>query len=150
MLLQIGTAPENYGSFMNLVGRVLLKLIGGKNTEERKKFFQSKILKYESQHTDNRFLIIGSIKYMKYVYTEDIFSSYKLMKFVDDEFPVPVGYRDFLGNTYGKSYMELPPKKEQGIKLNNIVKIDTKKSYKEYKGLLYCTNHNHPVGGKFS
>lgn len=147
MLLQIGKAPENYGGLMNFVGGMILKLIGGKNTEKKKQFFQRKILKYENRTTGNRFLIIGSIKYMKHVYEENIFKSSIQMKFVDEEFPAPQGYKEFLENTYGRSYMELPPKEEQGVKLDHIVKIDTEVPYKKYKGKLYCTDEKIVRGG---
>lgn len=147
MLLQIGTAPENHGSFMNIAGKILLKLIASKKMIIKKEYFIRKILRYENEYTKNKFLIIGSVKYMKHVYERDIFKSAIPMRFVDEDFPAPIGYKEFLRHTYGDDYMELPPEEKQGVKLDHIIKIDTTVPYTKYKGKLYCVNSE---GGKTS
>lgn len=145
MLLQIGTAPENHGGFMNIAGKILLKLIASKKMVIKKEYFIRKILRYENEYTKNKFLIIGSVKYMKHVYERDIFKSAIPMRFVDEDFPAPIGYKEFLKHTYGDDYMKLPPEEEQGVKLDHIIKIDTTVPYTKYKGKLYCVNSG--VGG---
>ena len=69
-------------------------------------------------------------------YPKDIFEKAILKKFEGELMPIPVGYDKYLKMAFG-DYMKLPPKEDQ-IPKHEATKIDTKHSYKKYKGIFYC------------
>lgn len=137
LLMRYDEPPYNHGKIMNLGGKVLLALIPNVLKAGIREKYLKKVLRYESDNTEYLYVINGNMKMMHDLHRRKIFDEVILMKFENDMFPVPAGYDEWLTTRYG-NYMELPPKDEQGIKLEHYVKVDTKRSYKEYKGIYYC------------
>lgn len=137
LLLVVGEPPRNHGKLLKLIGRVLLWMLKGKMGAKLKQYCFNEMTKYEGVNTNYRVMFFGNVDNCTRVYPAEYFEGVELKKFEDDMFYVPKKYDEFLTYRYG-NYMEMPPVEEQGVKLDNQVKIDTEKSYLDYKGIYYC------------
>lgn len=133
MLLTVGQPPKNHGGLYAKGARILLSVIPAKMRNSMRKYAFKNMTKYEGMRTEHVFFAIGQLKVMKECYKREWFAGGEYMKFKDGKFPVPKGYKDFLRKRYGEDYMKLPPKEEQGVKLNDIVAWDASMSYLEYE-----------------
>jgi hypothetical protein len=133
MLLTVSQPPKNHRGLYAKGARILLSVIPDKMKDSMRKYTFKKMTKYEGTKTEYVFFVIGQLKVMKECYKREWFVGSEHLKFVDREFPVPKGYKDFLKTRYGKDYMNLPPKEEQGVKLNDIVVWNAHVPYLEYE-----------------
>lgn len=138
MLLRVNEPPRNHGKIYYYGGKALLKLIPERVRQSVLQKLKTHILSFQSVASKNSYVVNGNIEVMRQVLNTEWFSEPVYHKFESQEFPIPVGAREWLETRYGKSYMQLPPKELQGIKLDQFVKIDLKNSYQIYKGLYYC------------
>lgn len=115
----------------------MLALFRGKVRAKLKDFCNRKMANYENKITKYKAALFGNMETCHNIYNYEDFASSIPMKFEDDVFTAPIGYDNILNVDYG-DYMKLPPVEEQGVKLDHIVKIDTERSYTDYKGVLYC------------
>ena len=136
MLLEAGTVPKNHGQMLKRVGGIVLSVIKGDTRERLKDFCRRSMARYENKATRKKALLF-SYKSCQRLYRSEWFTKKTELPFEGEPYSVPVGYKQFLTAVYG-DYMKLPPVEQQGIKLEHIIKYDTEKSYKEYKGTLYC------------
>ena len=139
LLLVVGEPPRNHGAVLEAGGKVLLGLIRGGFRQKVKDYCFREMTKYEDVDTGYRAMFYGNIRNTRRIYPADFFDGTEKRKFEDDEFNVPKGYDKYLKFRYG-DYMKLPPKEEQGVKLDHLLKIDTENSYRKYKGIYYCVD----------
>lgn len=140
LLLSLGAPPKNHGGLSKLVSAVILGVLGNKKLRETVKIICHKqMAKYEGKRTIYKSLLFGNMKYCKTLYKAEWFENALLHQFEDDDFLIPCGFDNCLKVFYG-DYMKLPPVEQRGVKLAHVIKIDTEKDYKEYKGILYCKN----------
>ena len=138
LLLSAGVSPKNHGGIMKWVSAAILKIFSSKFMKERViSICQKQMAKYENRKTIYKSLLFGNMDVCRLLYKSEWFDTSIQHKFEDDMFSIPGGYDGFLKVRYG-NYMELPPMEERGVKLQHVIKIDTEKDYKEYKGILYC------------
>ncbi len=137
MLFEAGEAPKNHGILFSVGSSILLFLCKGKIRESIKNKCYANMAKYENIKTKYKAKLFGNITICEHLYRAEFFEKTILMQFENDMFTVPIGYDEILTNYYG-NYMQLPPKEQQGVKLEHIIKIDTENSYLNYKGILYC------------
>lgn len=137
LLLEVGEPPRHHGKFVAFGSRILLGLIRGRLREKLKKHYHDKMIAYEGVETQKAAMFIGNASNCRELYPAECFKEKIRMTFEDELFDIPEKYDELLTACYG-DYMQLPPVEEQGCKLSELVKIDTEKSYKEYKGIYYC------------
>ena len=137
LLLVVGEPPRNHGKLMKYGAAVLLFFMKGRIGEMIKTYCHNEMTKYEDVDTKYCAMFYGNSNNCKRVYPSAFFQGTIMKKFEDGEFSVPEKYDEYLAFRYG-DYMKLPPKEMQGVKLEHLVKIDTEKSYKTYKGIYYC------------
>lgn len=137
MLLEVGEVPQNNGTFMKLAGSVILFLFKGNLRQIYKHFCLKYMAKYEHRKTKYKAHFYGNLNRCRRIYPAEVFDHTIPMEFEGEKFAVPCGYNYFLKKFYG-NYMQMPPAKKRGVKLDKLAKIDTEKSYLEYKGVFYC------------
>lgn len=130
--------PENHGKVMTFISRLLLCALRGKARHAIRDLCHKYMAKYEGKETKYKAQFYGNLDRCRRIYPAYYFDKTTGRLFVDEYFPVQVEYDKYLTQRYG-DYMKLPPKEEQGVKLDHIIKIDTDVPYIEYKGKLYCT-----------
>lgn len=139
MLLRVGDPPVNHGKLLQWIGRVILAVIPISLKNRLRQHYFKKILAYEGKNTQYLYIVNGNVEMMRDLHKRVIFEDTVMMKFEEGLFPIPGGYEEWLTTRYG-DYRKLPPKEEQGIKLDRFVKVDLHTPYKEYKGKYYCNN----------
>lgn len=137
LLFQAGQVPANHGLFMKIICGFLLGIIRGNLRNALKNKCHRAMSKYEDTQTKRKSLLFGNMSYCLKTYDATIFEKTVLLDFEGKKFCAPVGYDAYLTSFYGE-YMKLPPKSDQGVKLNHIIKIDIDHPYSYYKGVLYC------------
>ncbi len=140
LLLVVEEPPKNHGKLLKTGGRILLWFLKGKLGDKVKSYCYREMTKYEDTNTQHRAMFYGNINNCRRVYPSQYFEGTVLKKFEDENFSVPVKYDEYLTFRYG-DYMKMPPVEEQGVKLENQVKIDTETPYIKYKGIYYCVNN---------
>ena len=141
LLMQAGQTPQNHGALLKIGSSVILFLVRGKNRIRLKNACLKQMEKYESTQTKNRRMMHGNAGLFKYMYQSEIYDNTMLAEFEGELFSIPERYDDCLRVYYG-DYMQLPPVEQRGAKMKDVVKIDTDKSYKDYKGVYYCKDEN--------
>lgn len=139
LLLTVGEPPRNHGKMLKIGGAVLLGVLRGNTGKRLKEYCFKEMTRYEDVDTQYRAMFYGNINNCRRVYPAKYFEGTVLKKFEDEEFSVPEKYDEYLTFRYG-DYMKMPPIEEQGVKLENQVKIDTETPYTEYKGIYYCVD----------
>ena len=76
--------------------------------------------------------------YMRNEYPREAFEPAVRKEFEGFMAALPGGYDTYLTMAFG-DYMQLPPEEEQ-VPKHEAVFIDTKHSYKDFKGIEYCKN----------
>ena len=133
--------PEKHGALATLGGKVLLGLFPKAKTRwhiwhwAEKRMSRFPIAKHE-KITE---LCTGPVS-MKYEYPAEYFASAVWLPFEDTEMPVPVGYDGYLRIAFG-DYMTPPPPEKQ-VAHHACIKLDAERSYREYKGVYYCTKED--------
>ncbi len=78
-------------------------------------------------------LICFPFKYgMEYIYDKDIFRETIYLDYEFMKVPAPIGYDQFLRDSYGDNYMEFPPLEDRGAWHDFVFSPDV--PYKEYEG----------------
>lgn len=133
--------PENHGVIITIIGKSLLSIF--KNPKLRYAIWrkaEKEMSKYEIKECKYVTEICAGPKYMKNEYPKELFSGAIYKKFEDTEMPIPIGFDKYLKMAFG-NYMEFPPL-EKRVPEHDAVKIDTDRSYRDYKGIFYCTEKN--------
>lgn len=124
--------PKKHGKLLNIVGNLMLKIIGDNKLKLKiASFFEKNMSKYDINKCKYVKELCAGPKYMKNLYDKKIFRSSVMKKFENIELPVPIGYDSYLKTAFG-NYMELPPEKER-VNSHDIVFMDLQNSYKNYK-----------------
>lgn len=124
--------PRNHGKMVQLVSRVLLVLIPGRNSRYRIwRFAEKQMIKYPMDRCIGYTELCSGPKYMKNCYPKDVFSRAVKVPFEDGVMPIPVGFDCYLKTAFG-DYMKLPPEEER-IPSHDAVVIDLDKPYDEWK-----------------
>ena len=137
LLMEVEKIPQNNGKLMKILGTVILTVMPKRVRKAYKQFCHRRMGQYENKKTKYKAFFFGNLRACKRLYPAEGFESTILMQFEDDEFSVPSGYDFFLRKRYG-DYMKMPPEDQRGVKLDKVTKIDTERSYLEYKGTYYC------------
>lgn len=131
--------PKNHGFLVKIAASLLLFIIPVRSCRYKIWHYAEKQMsKYKT--TDCAYvteLCVGP-RYMGKRYPKEIFEEAIYLPFENTLMPVPVGYDQYLHIAFG-DYMQLPPKEEQKAH-HNCVFMDLDHSYKQYKGIYYCTN----------
>lgn len=131
--------PDNKGGFFRGLAAVCYKLIPGKKIRTKIwQYAERQMSKYSWDECDDVTELIGSVKGMLLRHPKERFASVVYKRFEGYDMPVMVGYDEYLRLIFG-NYMNLPPE-EKRVAKHNTVYIDIDNSYKNYKGLYYCTN----------
>ncbi len=129
--------PENRGGIARVLGKVALAVIRTPKAREKVwRFVERKMTKYPFGSTPYVTELCVTWKYMRQRYPYEVFASTRKAEFEGEEFNVPVQVERYLTQAFG-DYMNLPPK-EQRVPKHDAVLIDTKTSYKQYKGQHWC------------
>lgn len=138
MLFQVNTPPRNHGKLFYFVGKVALTLTPDLLKSKLKAILLKKLTAYQGDSTKNCYVVCGNIEIMRQVLETEWFEKSILHNFEQQEFPIPIGYDEWLISRYGRNYMDMPPKEMQGIKLEQFIKVDLDNPYVIYKGEYYC------------
>lgn len=131
--------PERHGGIIAKASTFLLKLF--KNDKIRYKiwrFAQKKMTKYSFGSTPYVTELCVGPRYMGNIYSLKDFESAIFLPFEDTKMPVPVGYDNYLKQVFG-DYLKLPSTEEQ-TPHHDAVYMNTKESYKKYRGKYYKMN----------
>lgn len=129
--------PDNKGKIFRSMAKILYVLVPNKRIRDNIWIFAEKQMsKYKWEDCKYVTELIGSFKGMLLRHPKKWFSSAVYKEFEGYQMPLMAGYDKYLRRIFG-DYMKLPPK-EQRIAKHNTVFIDTKNSYKKYKGIYYC------------
>lgn len=129
--------PDNKGKMFRSMAKILYVLVPNKRMRDNIWIFAEKQMsKYKWEDCKYVTELIGSFKGMLLRHPKKWFSSAVYKEFEGYQMPLMAGYDKYLRRIFG-DYMKLPPK-EQRIAKHNTVFIDTKNSYKKYKGIYYC------------
>ena len=137
LLCLVGGKPANGSKLLQYISSVFLFFIRGKIRSWLKGKCHIFMAKFENQECNNKVFLCCNLKACKRIYPSYLFNRYEKLPFEDDVYPVPYAYDLLLKSWYG-DYMKLPPESEQGVKLDNLIKVDTENSYLKYKGVYYC------------
>ncbi len=135
-LFVVGKAPENHGRLIYFTGKSLLSII--KNKYFRYKvwnFCEKKMTQYSIQECDYITELCSGPYYMQKEYPKRCFEYSIRMEFEGYLFCMPVGYDTYLKIAFG-NYMQIPPKEKQ-VCHHEYEILDTKNSYKLYRGKYY-------------
>lgn len=130
--------PISKGKALEQAGNLMLSLHKTWPSRYRAaKRAEKHMSKYAFDKCDKTTELTTRYHYMINEYPHEAFASAVRMEFEGFMMPVPKGYDVYLRMAFG-NYMELPPEEERFPK-HDAVFIDTKSSYKNYKGKYYCT-----------
>ena len=128
--------PENHGSGIKFIGKVMLGIVPSKKLRYKIwKFCEKKMSRYKISDCNYITELCAGPGYMKNRYPRKAFDSMLEMDFEGYKLPVPVGYDDYLKIAFG-DYMKLPPKEKQ-VASHDVLFYDLNNSYKKYKGIYY-------------
>lgn len=129
--------PENHGKGITLLGKIALGIIKSKKLRYKIwKFAERHMTKYPISQCSSITELCSGPVYMKNRYPKEIFASAVYKEFEGHEFPLPVGYDEYLKIVFG-DYMQLPPKDKQ-VAHHDAYFYDLDNSYLQYKGKYYC------------
>lgn len=129
--------PENHGKLMTLAGKMALAIVPTFKMRYRVwKYAEKQMTKYPIQECSAVTELCAGPHYMKNKYPKSAFKNAVYKEFEGHMMPIPAGYDAYLGIAFG-DYMKLPPKEKQ-VAHHDVVLCDLEKSYREYKGKLYC------------
>lgn len=132
-----GQIPTKHGKLLRIGSRLLLGIVRSRSGRYRIwKKAEQKMSRYEIKNCENITELCAGPGYMKNCYPKKSFESAIWAEFEDTKLPVPVGYDSYLRIAFG-DYMQLPPE-EKRVPQHDAIKLDTERSYKEYKGVYYC------------
>lgn len=140
MLLRYDEPPRNHGNIYYYGGKIILNLLPKKIKEKLVKKYEKEISAFQTEKSVDSYVVLGNIEIMRTVLKTKWFEKSIPHKFEKGEFPIPVGYHDFLVTRFGEKYMSPPPEDKRGIKLGTFVKIDLENPYTKYKGIAYCVD----------
>lgn len=132
------TVPEKHGKLMTVGSRIALKLVPSRSLRYRIwKFAEKQMTRYDIKDCEYITELCSGPYYMKKKYPKRAFEAAVWKEFENEKMPIPIGYDEYLRIAFG-DYMKMPPKEKQKAH-HDTVFLDTDKSYKEYKGIYYCT-----------
>lgn len=129
--------PDNKGALIRNITKVAYFVVPSKKLRFKIwKRAERQMSKYEWKDTDNVTELIGSVKGMLLKHPKEWFDSSIFLDFETEKMPVMKGYNEYLSLIFG-DYMEIPPVEER-IAKHDAVYINTKESYRKFKGIHYC------------
>ena len=132
------TIPEKHGKLMTIGSKIALGIVPSKNMRYKIwKFAEKQMTKYSIKDCEYITELCSGPYYMKKKYPKYAFETAVWKEFENEKMPIPVGYDEYLRIAFG-DYMKMPPKEKQKAH-HDTVFLDVNKSYKEYKGVYYCT-----------
>lgn len=138
-LFIVGKAPENHGPLIKLCGNLALGAVRSTKARYRMwSYCERKMSQYPIKNCEYVTELCAGPHYMQNEYPKACFSEAKRVKFEDTVFPIPVGYDGYLSMAFG-DYMTLPPE-DKRVCHHEYEFIDTKRSFREYKGKYYCVS----------
>lgn len=132
-LLLYGKAPNNRGKIFKMGSFILLYLIPFKLRKKILELTYNNMIQYGDDE-DYYTTLYGDE--VNIIYKKEWFRSGRIEQFESLKVPVPWNAEEYLEFTYG-DYLELPPKEKRCVH-HNYIMVDTKNSYKKYKGKLFC------------
>ena len=137
-LFIIGKAPENHGKFVRYTAKIILGFVPDRRIRYKIwSYCERKMTQYPIEKCDYITELCTGPHYMKNEYPKEIFDHAVYKEFENELFPVPAGYDQYLRMAFG-DYMELPPV-EKRVCHHAYEYMDMKNSYRNYKGIYYCT-----------
>lgn len=141
-IYNIQCKPEYNGNkIMEIITGIMLTLVPSKKL--RYKIWKSAekrmlVYSFSPKYKNSEYLkvITSTMNELKHPFRKEWFGS-KKMAFEDIEVNVPSNADAYLKIMYG-DYMVLPPENKRTVRHNTIF-IDLENSYKQYKGIYYCT-----------
>ena len=131
--------PENKSKMIYNISKYILKVIRGKKTRDIIWMHaEKKMTKYDFYSNHDISELIGQIIGMKAKHPVEDFIQTVDVEFEGHLMPIMKGYDAYLTSVFG-NYMELPPKEHRFPK-TNLVYMNLYTSYKEFKGIYYCTD----------
>lgn len=132
--------PDNKGSVVRFISKLIYAVVPSSKARYRLwRYAEREMSKYTWKDYDYITELTGSIKGMLLKHPKKWFDSSIEKNFEEFKMPVMAGYDEYLTLIFG-DYMELPPENER-IAKHDVVYINLEKSYKDYKGIYYCTEH---------
>ncbi|MCI9613734.1 MAG: LicD family protein [Dorea sp.] len=125
--------PNSGGKVQKIIVRLLLNVFRTKDIRYKIwNYFE----KYKTNHNDSLYVrSLGQFHTFSKLYPVEIFEKAVWVPFGNTTMPVPAGYDKYLKILY-KDYMTPPPRDER-VPVHEVLFIDCKKSYREYKGVYY-------------
>ena len=136
-LFIVGKAPDNHGGVVKILGKIALALVPFKSWRYRVwRLCERKMSQYPISECDYITELCSGPHYMQNEYPKHIFSDVQRVMFEGHDFPIPIGYDEYLKMAFG-DYMTLPPKEKQ-VCHHEFEKMDMDNPYTIYKGEYYC------------
>ena len=135
-LYLIGEAPLNNGKLIEIIGRIMLFLLPSKSLRWKvASWCEKQMKKYPLGSTPFAKELVSGPRYIfRMLYSED-FREMDYLEFEDTRVPVMNGYDRYLKIAFG-DYMTPPPPEGQ-VCHHELTYVDTKNSYKKYRGIYY-------------
>lgn len=132
--------PDNQGKLLRISAKIILSVI--KSEKIRYKIWnycEKQMTKYDIDECEYITELVTGFKYLKNKYPKELFEDVVYKEFEGYSMPLPIGYDKYLKMAFG-NYMELPPENKR-IPKHDAVYINLYESYKNFKGIYYCTNN---------
>ncbi len=135
-LFLVGKAPENHGRAVRLLGKIGLTLIKPKSWRYKMwRLCEKKMSRYPIKDCDAVTELCSGPGYMRNEYPKSCFDHAVYQEFEGLMMPLPADYDTYLRMAFG-DYMQLPPE-EKRVAHHDYEMLDTKHSYKIYRGKYY-------------
>lgn len=136
-LFIVGKAPDNHGGAVRIIGKIALGIIRTRKMRYKMwRMCERKMTKYKISDCDKITELCSGPHYMQNEYPKRIFERAVRYEFEGHDFPLPIGYDEYLRMAFG-DYMQLPPEDKQ-VCHHEFEFMDMDHSYKDYKGKYYC------------
>ena len=117
---------------------LLLEASSEQHIRKLKEELKAKVTRYEGENTKECFVLAGNAS-LTLALPKTWFESAVKWEFEGLNVNIPKGWHEWLTLRYG-NYMVTPISDLQGDKISKFVKLNTQRSYIEYKGKAYCVN----------
>lgn len=136
-LFIVGKAPDNHGGLVRAAGKVLLALVPSWKGRCRVwRFCERRMTRYRIADCDRITELCSGPRYMQNELPAEAFRGQTRLSFEGHMLPVMNGYEDYLSIVFG-DWRSLPPE-DKRVCHHEHEKLDTERSYKEYRGVYYC------------
>ncbi len=138
-LTHINAMAKNHGKVIEILTGAFARFVPNGIKKKLEQLSFDIITSYEGTDSKKFYVLSGDSKFIYHTYDCSIFKESEPHRFEDIILKIPKDYDVILRKDYG-AYKKLPPKQEQGVKLDTFLIFDPDTPYLNYKGKFYCVD----------